>query len=149
MRGSHWGIDIMRLTRFVIALAALAGLLLAGCATQKRSDTLTTTLTAYASAVRWGDFASAQAFVDPKVRQEHPLSALDIARFSQVRVTGYDEGNGPIPAGADQVQQIVHLNLINNNTQTERSLVDHQTWRYDASEKRWWLESGLPDITEH
>lgn len=139
----------MRLTRFALASTVLAGLALAGCATQKRSDTLTTTLTAYASAVRWGDFPTALAFVDPKVRQEHPLSALDMARFSQVRVTGYDEGKGPIPTGPDQVQQIVHLSLINNNTQTERSVVDRQTWRYDASEKRWWLESGLPDITEH
>ena len=53
-------------------LAALAILALAGCAAQTRSDSLTNTLKAYASTVRWGDFASAVQFVDPDTRKAHP-----------------------------------------------------------------------------
>jgi hypothetical protein len=60
------------LTLFVV----LSTLLLGGCATDRRDDSLTTTLNAYASTVRWGDFPSAEQFVDPKLRDAHPVSSL-------------------------------------------------------------------------
>ena len=97
----------------------LSVLLLASCATQKRSDTLTDTLQAYSSTLRWGDFQSAQMFLEPKYRAAHPLSKLDLERYKQVRVSGYDDGSGPVPAGKDDVQQTVHIGLINNNTMGE------------------------------
>jgi hypothetical protein len=131
-------------TTFVL----LSLLLLSGCATQKRNDSLTTTLNAYGSTVRWGDFQNAVMFIEPKQRLEHPLTQLDLDRFKQVRVSQYDEGTGPLPAGPDEVQQTVHIGLINVNRQTERSIVDHQTWHYDEVSKHWWLTSGLPDITQ-
>jgi outer membrane murein-binding lipoprotein Lpp len=136
----------MRRVLSILALVSL--LLLAGCATQKRSDTLDTTLRAYASAVRWGDFQSAVVFLDPKTRADKMPTALDLARYKLVQVSGYDAGNGPVPDGANQVRQIVHINLINVSTQSERSIVDRQTWRYDETTKHWWLTSGLPDITQ-
>jgi len=129
------------------SLIALSALLLAGCATNRRSQTLTETLAAYANAVRWDGFASAQPFVDPAVRRAHPLSALDMARYRQVRVSDYDEGAGAIPVTQDEVRQVVKIGLINRHTQSERTVVDHQTWRYDPKAHRWWLESGLPDIS--
>jgi outer membrane murein-binding lipoprotein Lpp len=134
--------------RILSILAVSSFLLLAGCATQTRSDTLTTTLNAYASTLRWGDFQSAAQFLDPQIRAAHPLSKLDLARYQQVKVSEYDEGAGPVPAGAGSVQQTVHINLINVHTQSERIIVDHQTWHYDEKAKHWWLTSGLPDITQ-
>lgn len=122
-------------------------LLTAGCATQKRSDTLTTTLNAYASTMRWGDFQSAAQFIDPKIRAAHPLSKLDLARYKQVQVSEYDSGAGPVPVDENDVQQTVHISLVNIHTQVERTVVDHQTWHYDAKSQHWWLTSGLPDIT--
>jgi len=134
--------------RVLTLLAVATALLLAGCATQKRADTLNTTLTAYASTVRWGDFQSATIFLDPKTRADHTPSALDLARYKLVQVSGYDAGNGPVPDGENQVRQIVHINLINVSSQSERSIVDRRTWRYDETTKHWWLTSGLPDITQ-
>ena len=135
--------------RRVLSLFAAAALLvLAGCASQNRADMLNTTLTAYASPVRWGDFQSATIFLDPKTRTDHTPSALDLARYKQVQVSGYDAGNGPVPDGENQVRQIVHINLINVSSQQERSIIDHQTWRYDETTKHWWLTSGLPNITQ-
>lgn len=125
----------------------LSILLLAGCATQERSHSLTTTLAAYGGVLRWGDFASAAKFVDPKVRAEHPLSELDLARYKQVRVTEYDDEAGPTPTNPTEVQQTVRISMVNIHTQAERTLVDHQTWHYDETAKHWWLTSGLPDIT--
>jgi hypothetical protein len=87
-------------------------------------------------------------FIEPKERAAHPLTPLDMARFKQVRVSQYEEGNGPVPVGQNEVQQTVQIGLINVNTQTGRTIVDHQTWHYDETSKHWWLTSGLPDITQ-
>jgi hypothetical protein len=135
----------MRHIRNIVLMLSI--LLLAACATQERSQSLTSTLSAYGGVLRWGDFASAAQFVDPKLRAEHPLSDLDLARYKQVRVTEYDEGAGPVPISATEVQQTVRISLVNIHTQSERTLTDHQTWHYDEKAKHWWLTSGLPDIT--
>jgi hypothetical protein len=128
-----------------ILLSSLV-LCVAGCAAHKRSDLLTTTLNAYASTLRWGDFESAAQFIDPQIRAKHPLDRLDIARYQQVKVSEYDDGAGPVPVDANDVQQTVHISLVNVHTQSERSIVDHQTWHYDEKAGHWWLTSGLPDI---
>ncbi|RCS29252.1 hypothetical protein DEO45_12175 [Rhodanobacter denitrificans] len=135
-----------RILSLLVALSTLFAL--AGCATKTRSDELTTTLKAYGSTLRWGDFRSAAQFIEPSRRAAHPLSQLDLARYQQVRVSEYDDGAGPVPSGEFDVQQTVLINLINVHTQSERSVVDHQTWHYDEKTKHWWLTSGLPDITQ-
>jgi hypothetical protein len=146
MAGFPSGRIAMRRTLSLLAASSL--LLLASCATNQRSDLLTNTLTAYGSALRWGDFQSAEQFIEPKQREAHPISKLDEARYEQVKVSEYDNGAGPVPLGDNEVQQTVHINLINVHTQSERSIVDHQTWQYDEKTKHWWLTSGLPDITQ-
>ncbi|MHA6206094.1 hypothetical protein ACXU4B_16835 [Dyella soli] len=133
--------------RMLALLAMFTVPLLGGCATDQRKDTLTTTLNAYASAMRWGDFPTALQFVDPKVREEHPVSSLEMARYQQYKVSGYDDDKGPRPQGKEEVTQVVQINLVNVNTQSERTVTDHQTWRYDAEGKHWWLVTGLPDIS--
>jgi len=133
--------------RYLLPLLALLAMLCAGCATDQRNQALIHTLSAYGSTLRWGDFQSALQFVDPKVREANQPTALDLARYQQVRVTGYDDGAGPVPDGENVVRQVVQIGLVNINTQSERTVIDRQTWRYDPEKKRWWLVSGLPDIT--
>jgi hypothetical protein len=125
--------------------------LCAGCGTvskQSENRTLETTLVAYANAVRWGDFEQALAFVDKETLKEHPLSSIDMERYKQVKVSSYAE-QPPVPAGPHEVRQIVQISLVNINTQTERTVIDKQLWRYDEKSKHWHLISGLPDITQH
>jgi hypothetical protein len=122
-------------------------LLLSACATNQRSTSLSTTLNAYGAALRWGGFAQAQQFVDPDYRAAHPLTDLEKERYKQVRVSDYDAGNGPTPVDPNTVRQVVRISLINRNTQRERSVIDRQTWTYNAKTQHWWLQSGLPDIT--
>ena len=129
-------------------LLMLSILLLAACATQERSQSLTSTLSAYGGILRWGDFASATQFIEPEVRAKHPLTELDLARYKQVRVTEYNDDAGPVPISKTEVQQTVRISLVNIHTQAERSVIDHQTWHYDEKTKHWWLTSGLPDITQ-
>lgn len=132
--------------RLATALVFAVVLLLAGCATHREQDQLQKVLDNYAATLRWGDFESAYAFVDPKERKAHPLTDLDRARYRQVRVSDYDV-QSTVPQGEHEVRQMVRIGLINNNTQSERSVLDAQLWRYDEKAKQWWLESGLPDIT--
>jgi len=133
--------------RVLLPLVMLSTLALGGCATDQRKDDLTTTLNAYASTVRWGDFSSALEFVDPKVREAHPIPPLEMARYQQYKVSEYDDGNGPTPNGEFEVKQVVKINLVNQHTQSERTVTDHQTWHYDQTAKHWYLETGLPDIS--
>lgn len=137
----------MHRLRLPIALMALA--LVAGCAANQRRDSMTTTLNAYAATLRWGDFTRAVDFVDPAYREAHPLTPLQLARYKQVRVAGYDEGEGPVPVSETEIRQTVKIGLINRHTQHERFVIDHQVWKWDPQAKRWWLETGLPDITHH
>jgi hypothetical protein len=136
--------------RFALpALALACAATLGGCASDIRSDSLTRTLNQYASAIRWGDFAMAQSFVDKDYAKDHPMSSLEQSRLSQLRVTGYDEGGGPRPDGDDEVVQTVQISVANVNTQAERSFVDQQRWHYDKEKNRWTLMTGLPDFSPH
>lgn len=131
-----------------IVLGLLAAvLLLGGCASNRQASQLESTVSAYGATLRWGDFESALAFVDPKVLARHPMTRFDMARYAQVRVSTYDT-QGVLPSPPGEFRQIVAIGLINRNTQVERGIIDHQTWRYDAKAQKWWLESGLPDITQ-
>ncbi len=135
--------------RAVVSTLMASLLLLSGCATDNRSDALSHILIQYANTVRWDGFEAAQQFIDPKVREAHPLSSLDRERYKQVRVSEYDDGDGPIPVSKNEVRQNVQLGLVNIHTQTERSVVDRQLWRYDEEKKHWWLETPTPDITQN
>ncbi len=122
-------------------------LLLAACATGSESDTdlLQATLDDYATIMRWGDIPQAVAFIDPVTLEKDPVTAFELERFRQVRIAGYREQPWSLTSDG-RARQMVEIELINRNTQTVRSIVDVQVWRWDAVAKHWWLESGLPDI---
>ena len=129
----------------------LTTLLLAACAADQmrtRENLLDDTLRTYGATIRWGDVLRAQDFLDPKLRAEHPPTALELSRFQQIRVTAYNE-QSPVPVSSTEVRQTVEIGLVNVNTQEARSVIDRQVWKYDEKTKRWWLVSGLPDISRH
>ena len=127
-----------------VVLAALAG-----CATTKSQEKLLEeTLDSYSAVIRWGNIEQAMAYVDPETLKAHPITALDLERYHQVRVTGYNEQPAK-RVGENEARQVVEIGLVNLNTQAARAIIDSQLWRFDAKAKRWWLVSGLPDITAH
>ncbi|KFN44194.1 hypothetical protein [Arenimonas oryziterrae] len=100
----------------------------------------------YNGAIRWSEFEQAYAFVDPAIRAEHPMTDLERERFKQVQITGYEvKLHDDSTPGV--IEQTVEIRLIGKLTQAERVIVDHQRWRWDATAKRWWLISGLPDVS--
>ena len=137
----------MRLRRPALLAALLLPLLLAACATKQHArDLLQVALYDYHSAIRWGNFAGALDFLDPELLKRKPVSALDLQRYDQIQVTGYSVQGGGAPDQGHH-QQVVEIRYINRHTQAERVLIDRQVWRYDAEQRRWWLTTGLPDIT--
>lgn len=133
--------------RRLVALFAFTALL-AGCAdlhTHAKDSARDETLGSYASTLRFGDFASAWQFVDPKIRADHPLDAAAKKRYNAIQVGGY-ETDGPTAVDANTVKQTAQISLIVKSSQTSYDVVDHQVWKYDPESKHWWLESGLPDI---
>jgi hypothetical protein len=137
----------MRRLPALIAMTSIV--LLSGCAMDKmrtKETVLEETLRTYGATIRWGDMTQALVFIDPKYRAAHPLSELDLARYKQVQVTAYND-QPAAPISETEVHQTVEIGLVNINTQAARSIVDRQVWKYDEAEKRWWLTTGLPDIT--
>jgi hypothetical protein len=130
---------------FRLGLLLLLGLL-AACAQTTRNTALDDTLRSYGSYVRWGEFEQALGFVDPKRLEVAPVSSVDMERYKQIKVAGYRE-SAWVSEGDGLVSQIVEIEFINVHTQAISSVIDRQEWRYDPDAKRWWLVTGLPDIT--
>lgn len=137
----------MRRMTAVFALILIAAL--AGCAdlsAHKKDEARDATLANYAATLRFGDIASAYQFVDPLVRAQHPLDEATKRHYAQVEVGDYN-AQPPMATDANTIQQVVQISIIVKASQSAYDIVDHQTWHYDQAANRWWLESGLPDIT--
>lgn len=133
-----------RLLRSFLLVCCLA--LLAGCPKSASKGTaLDEVQYAYSAAIRWGDFEGAWNLVDPKVREEHPLTDIDFSRYKQVQISGYRDQGGMVAANGEVVRDI-EIGVINRNTLAERSVRYRERWRYDEAAKTWWLTSGLPDL---
>jgi hypothetical protein len=121
---------------------------LASCGEPKADvKLLELTLDHYASVMRFGSIGQAVSFLDPEVAKDKPLSRLDMERYEQVEFSNY-RAQPVVMVPPDRARQVVQLSITNRHTQIVREMVDMQEWRFDAAAKRWWLVSGLPDITK-
>jgi hypothetical protein len=136
--------------RRLLIVSVVLLLVLAGCGTMqnKRDKTLVSTLDSYSAQVRWGGFEQGVGFLDPEWLKANPIPPLQLERYRQVRVSYYHEKGAPV-IGTDEISQIVEIGVINEHSQSERVILDRQRWRWDEKAQRWWLMSGLPDITTH
>lgn len=133
-------------TRLQRLLPIALVLLLAACASEGvRQRTLDSTLYQYAGAVRWGGLDQIWGYVDPKLREERPLTALEMERLGLFRVTGYQVVNSSETAEGNIVR-LAQIGVVNRHTQAERVIGHREEWRWDAEAKRWWLISGVPEL---
>ena len=140
---------LRRLTQFLM----LTGLLLASVATmaadisRKQRKQLEEIQTSYGSTIRWGTMDEALGYLDPAQRKANPPTEFQLRRYSQLRVSSYRESTtAQLPDGT--VERRVLVGVINNNTQSERTVGVVERWRWDAQAKRWWQTNGLPDLWE-
>ncbi len=131
-----------------VLFALLVALLPGACATAGgKGDKLYEAQNAFSDAVRWGDFEGAWSLVEPKYREEHPMTQLLLSRYGQVQVSGYrDIGNSAFADGT--AVRDIQIGVVNRHTLAERNLRYRERWRWDEAQKRWWLQDGLPDFWE-
>ncbi len=136
----------MRRTTQVLLLLLLVGVVgHAAAFSRSQLKKLTQMQEAYAAAIRWSDFDTANGMIAPTYREQHPQTDLDRGRYAQVQISGYRalrEGEGD----DGTVVREVEVRVINRNTQAERTVRCEEAWRWDEQAKRWWLISGLPDL---
>lgn len=137
-------------SRTVLATALLMlllALLLPGLALAKSVEKrLQETLRSYASTFRWGKIEQVIDFIDPKALAEKPISPFELNRWRQWRVVGYSAQ--PYAMFGDKAAvQVVSIELNNVHTGVNRSIEDHQRWRYLKKTRRWMLVSGLPPLS--
>ncbi len=132
----------LRLTLMLMIMA------LFGCAggVRSKADELDATLRGYEGAIRWGNMTDASAFLDPESVALQPISKFDIERFAQLTVVGYRKQTAAIVDETGTARQQVTIELVNKHTQTPRTILDAQTWRFEPKSKRWLLTSGLPNL---
>lgn len=131
--------------RYRLWLAACLLPLLAACASMgSQMNALDKAQYDYSAAIRWGDFEGAWTLVDPKYREEHPMTELAFERFKQIQVSGYRDLAAQV--GEDVAVREIEIGVVNRHTMTTRSLRYTERWRYDAAAKSWWLTVGLPDF---
>jgi len=99
----------------------------------------------YSAAIRWGNFEGAWNLIDPKVREEHPLTDIDFSRYKQIQISSYRELGGTVLDNGDVVREI-EIGVVNKYNQTERTVRYREQWHYDAERKMWWQMNGLPDL---
>ena len=136
MRLSH-----TRARHVTAALAVCLGL--AGCASyreDRKQEALEAATSAYGAALRWGYYETAVGYLHPDRRK---LAVVPKA-LANIRLTGYDVVQPPIPTGDNERVQVAQIDYLHQDTQSVRSLADRQTWRYEPQSKTWWLYSGLP-----
>jgi len=132
-----------------VLVAILVALVATGCSSSKRSadKLLDATLLQYAKTMRWGELESVVSYLDPDYVEKHPITSLELERLRQLKVASY-RARAMQRVDDGHVTQDVDIEVVNINTQQVRVTVDHQAWRYDEEEKRWWLTSGLPNVSE-
>lgn len=143
--------EIQAMRKLMLLMATLAVLLLAVVPAQaagKRQPNaaqLTKLQSAYAAAIRWGEFEQAWELVDPAYRLAHPVTELAFERYRQIQVSGYSDRTTSLADNGDVVRNI-ELRVINRHTMAERTVRYREQWRWDPVTKRWWLAVGLPDL---
>ena len=135
------GLNLLAVLMLVLLVAAPANAL----GKRKKGSQLDAVQTAYAAAIRWGEFEQAWELVDPAYREANPMTELGFERYKQIEISGYTD-RGSVAGEDGSVVRNIELRVINRHTMAERSLRYREQWRWDPEAKRWWMLRGLPDL---
>jgi hypothetical protein len=129
--------------RCLIALLLLAAFL-SGCASidqRKRVDMLNRATHEYERAIRWGEYEDAIAFRKPPVA---PALNRRPDMLKRYRVTAYETRGTALNDDGTEARVLVQIKYYNEERMQEVTLTDRQTWKYDAEQGLWYLDSPLP-----
>ena len=120
--------------------------LIFGCASlgeRKQLDMLEQRTGNYESALRWGRYEIARAFIKIKV-MTHITNNLD--GLNQIKITSYKLLGRNVLENNEEAEQKVEIKFYNIDNLIEKTIIDNQTWIFDRDLKNWFLSSGFPDF---
>jgi hypothetical protein len=126
-----------------IALFLLAAIL-SGCASmdeRKKTTLLDMATRRYESAIRWGDYATANAY---RLHDSADALATNPENLKRFRVTSYETMNTVLNEDETEAQVVVLIKYYDEERMQEVTLTDRQTWKYDTEAGLWHLDSPLP-----
>ena len=133
------------MTKIKLVLILLSTLLV--CCTSlsdmRKKDKFEERFQAYEDAVQWSDFATAASFLEP---EESEKLYPKLEELKQIKVTSYSVRKFLPSKDQSQVLLIVEIEYFKRNGLVVNRLLDQQRWKYDTTEKQWFLTSGLPDF---
>ena len=95
----------------------------------------------YESAIRWGDYATANAY---RLQNSADALATNPERLKRFRVTSYETLNTVLNEDETEAQVVVQIRYYDDERMKEETLTDRQTWKYDTEPGLWHLDSPLP-----
>jgi hypothetical protein len=98
-------------------------------------------LSNYASAIRWGYFEQATDFQIEKLRAQ-----AEQAPLKHIHITGYNPTYRHENKDTNTVKQTVEISYFLEQIGVVKTIIDHQTWRFDEQKKEWFLDSPLPNF---
>ncbi len=134
------------LTGFLRCFIAMSLVLFIGCASygeRKQLDMLEDRTEHYETALRWGRYDIAGAFISSKVpgHKEDNLDAL-----KKIKITSYKLLGRNVFEDNKEAEQKVEIRFYNIDNLIEKTITDNQTWFFDEELGNWLLSSGLPDF---
>jgi len=117
---------------------------LAGCAGMKKKDLaarLDQALSAYAGAIRWGNYETAAAFAVPRAAAPR---VVDPSALSGLKVPGYSERFNRVNEAGDEAEVSLSFTYYQETRGTLRTVEQDATWYYDDEREVWLMDAGLP-----
>jgi hypothetical protein len=127
--------------------AVILVLLTVGCATYSeltKKDRFEDTVKIYELAIRWSEFDAAAAFIHSPEKEKGLQEKL--AEMERIKVTDYVVMKLVASQNESEIVQIVKISYYKTDNMVVKSLRDNQLWVWDADQKGWFLESGLPEF---
>jgi hypothetical protein len=118
---------------------------LAGCATYARKqqqNSFEDITEAYGNAIRWGKYEVTNDFRSGDEGEEDP----DFEHLKNIKVTSYELKAVNVSSDGNTVLQDVEIEYYIIDRLIEKTIIDHQLWKYDGEKERWFLHGTLPDF---
>lgn len=120
-----------------------------GCAGYAKTNQMTkfTTISEnYEAAIRWFDFDAADSFRKDSINRSNPL---DFKHLKRIEVISY-EVKKIIPTEDEKqitrVVQVVEIKYYKVDDLVIKTIIDNQSWEYDAVSESWFLTSEFPEF---
>ena len=121
----------------VLLMTACAG----GSAERDRAEIMDS----WESLIRWSEYDALVDFIHPDYLANHPVSALEVDRLRQFRVTEYRVRRVMAEPDGLALERTVMIRLYHIHSARERIIDHREVWRYDEALETWLMHSGLPD----